>query len=71
MNIRLDDSVLDETAYSPVCSYCARLLDIVARRCEAFERIPDEIWEGQHSHRTPYPGDGGKLFVHWKEKTPA
>ncbi len=60
----LDDSIFDEVIYSPVCTRCARLIDVVARKCEAFERIPDDIWEGRHDHRTPYPGDSGKLFVH-------
>ena len=47
---------------SPVCSYCARLLDATARRCEAFEYIPYEIWDGKVDHRKPYPGDHGLTF---------
>jgi hypothetical protein len=30
--------------------------------CAAFEVIPEEILNGSHDHRTPYPGDGGYRY---------
>lgn len=30
--------------------------------CNAFNYIPDDIWYGKVSHRTPYPGDNGIQF---------
>ncbi len=50
-------------AFSPVCSYCTRLLDIGLHKCGAFPRgIPLEIWAGRNSHVEPYDDDGGLLF---------
>lgn len=37
-------------------------------QCDAFpERIPDAILEMEHDHKTPYPGDGGLLYLPDKE----
>ena len=30
--------------------------------CVAFKKIPLEIWQDIHDHRTPYKGDGGVRF---------
>jgi hypothetical protein len=50
-----------ERLYSPVCTFCRHLRE--PRRCDAFpDRIPDAIWEGQHDHREPFPGDRGIRF---------
>lgn len=53
---------LDESKHiiSPVCHRCRhRNLD-ERDTCAAFPGgIPREIWNGQHNHRTPYPGDHG------------
>lgn len=70
--IEADGSVvLDKSTklvkYSPVCTLCKHLdigpfLEAGAHRCEAFARIPDEIWQGDNDHTEPYEGDGGVRF---------
>ena len=45
------------------CSGCAFYLG--AKSCLAYPReqgIPDKIWNGEHDHRNPYPGDNGIQF---------
>jgi len=51
------------SAFSTVCGYCTRLLDIGLHTCEAFpDGMPLEIWSGQNKHVEPYGNDGGLLF---------
>jgi hypothetical protein len=57
---------------SPTCRNC-RHLDWVPRdyrfhaTCAAFpEGVPIEIWNGDHDHRSPFPGDRG---VHYAAMT--
>lgn len=46
---------------SDQCNNCKNYFGLF--QCRAFpERIPDEIFLGDHDHRTPYPGDNGITF---------
>jgi len=56
----IDDKELEKTQYSKVCLKCKHYEE--GRTCKAFEKIPDEIWEGRNSHRKPYKGDNGIQF---------
>ncbi len=58
----LDDSEVHKTIYSPVCTFCVHLINGLDRECEAFKKIPDDIWEGEKRHTEPYPGDKGIRF---------
>jgi hypothetical protein len=54
--------------YATVCSGCVHFrssafVDRGARTCEAFPNgIPAPIWNGQNTHRRPYPGDRGIVY---------
>ena len=66
----LDDKELEYVIFSSVCMYCKHLdldkwkntLPGETQTCKAFNKIPDEIWEGINNHTEPYPGDNGVQF---------
>ena len=57
---RLDDSVDDPIGTGSNCYLCEHSTN--HRICNAFGRIPDEIWYGRVQHTKPYPGDNGIMF---------
>ena len=64
----IDDRNISKSSVSIVCSQCKRLLDPIIRRCEAFEIIPDPIWDGKIKHKEPYAGDRGLRFIQMTPK---
>ena len=62
----IDDRELYEIWISPVCADCKHLDTTKFKKCAAFDKIPDEIWEGKNPHRQPYPGDGGIQYEKFK-----
>ena len=58
-----DDTEFRYVGTSPVCNECRHRVGFSHLTCAAFpDRIPEEIWNGDHDHRTPFPGDGGIRF---------
>jgi hypothetical protein len=55
--------IADELVFRSPCASCARKYADKAA-CEAFPgRIPAEILNGDHDHRTPYTSDRGLQYV--------
>jgi hypothetical protein len=46
----------------PLCLACKHLIDIKTQKCEAYDVIPDAIWDIEVQHNKPYPGDHGIQF---------
>lgn len=68
--IDLDDREVEGTILSPVCTLCGHLKSRLDHRCDAFDRIPDEIWDGKNDHTKAYPGDHGVQFEPFAEVKP-
>lgn len=45
---------------SSVCAFCVHYQGKMS--CQAFNKIPKEIWLGENDHRKPFPGDNGIQF---------
>ncbi len=61
--LKIDDSIMVNGAFSIVCLRCKNLIDFgVGRKCKAFKEIPLPIWGGKNNHKKPYPGDNGIQF---------
>ncbi|MRS12161.1 MAG: hypothetical protein EG823_03710 [Actinobacteria bacterium] len=54
----------DRVTFSEVCSRCVHFSPIVGLEwhCDAFDRVPDAIWDGKNDHTAEYPGDHGIRF---------
>ena|SRR5215216_750819 len=60
MTLDLDES---RQVVSPICFLCRHRNLETRETCSAFpDGIPDAIWNGDHDHTTPFPGDRGIRF---------
>jgi len=39
----------------------------MSQTCKAYNKIPFEIFSGEHDHRKPFPGDNGIRFEEKKK----
>ena len=67
MGYSLGEKYLDVIKYSPYgeppCETCRNYEG--EHRCRAFpDGIPQNILDGKHDHRRPYPGDHGVQYEH-------
>lgn len=58
---KIDDSEAFKGFVSPVCSFCKNW-HYFKDSCEAFKKIPSEIWEGKNNHKKPFKNDQGIMF---------
>lgn len=63
-NYVLDDETIWRGAFSDVCTKCKHLKEPVFDewKCDAFDKIPEEIWFGKNDHTKEYKGDRGIRF---------
>ncbi|BCB96789.1 hypothetical protein JZK55_17110 [Dissulfurispira thermophila] len=59
-----------KNGYEPPCWKCVHFdldawLEKDVKRCDAFEDIPEEIWQGKNDHKEAYPGDNGIQYLSW------
>lgn len=54
---------------APICLDCKHFKDVPSKKkvgavfsCDAFRKIPDEIWMSEVDHHKPYKGDNGIRF---------
>src|SRR5688572_25492834 len=65
----VDDSERHYFGSSPVCQECRHRIGHRHLTCMAFpRRIPIDIWNARHDHRTPYLGDHGVRFAPMTEE---
>ena len=59
-----DDTELRYFGSSPICQECRHQIGFRDLMCAAFpDRIPRTIWNGEHDHRAPVPGNQGIQFA--------
>ena len=58
----LDNGETVKSSISSVCAFCKHWKKESWYSCDAFEKIPEDIWEAKNNHTKPYPGDNGILF---------
>ena len=58
-----DDSEYRYFGSSPICRDCRHRIGYGDLNCAAFpDRIPEEIWNGERDHNSPFPCDRGNRF---------
>ena len=67
MTYLLDDTEIYVGRYSK-CMLCKHIIssEYPARKCKAYDSIPEKIWMGEHDHTKPYKGDHG---IRYEERT--
>ena len=46
--------------YATPCYLCKHYIE--RRKCKAFEKIPDDIWEGKNDHTKKYPDQKNNII---------
>ena len=55
-----------ETNENNICVLCKHLLSKKTKKCQAFGKIPDEIWEQEFIHTKQYPGQSNSIIFEHK-----